>query len=193
VSLETLLAQLTDTAEQEADGLLKSARERALAIDRESEERISRRRSTEGARLEDEQRRAVARETAAAEQEHLRSVLQERVQVLDRILERAKTRLGSMSAPQYAAAIPKLVASSLEYLEGLPVIVQCRPDAEPLVRQLCGDFPEVQVQPDCTAPAGIRAESADGRVLVDNTLPALLSRRRDELSVMLAARLEAAP
>jgi vacuolar-type H+-ATPase subunit E/Vma4 len=193
VSLETLLAQLTDTAEQEADGLLKSARERALVIDRESEERISRRRSTEGARLEDEQRRAVARETAAAEQEHLRSVLQERVQVLDRILERAKTRLGSMSAPQYAAAIPKLVGSSLEYLEGLPVIVQCRPDAEPLVRQLCGDFPEVQVQPDSTAPAGIRAESADGRVLVDNTLPALLTRRRDELSVMLAARLEEAP
>ena len=193
MSLQALLAHLTDTAEQEADALLQAARERARAIDRESEERISRRRNTELARLDEEQRRAVARETAAAEQEHLRSVLQERAQVLDRILERAVTRLGSMSAPQYAAAIPKLVASSLEYLEGLPVIVQCRPDAEPLVRQLCGDFPEVQVQPDCTALAGIRAESADRAILVDNTLPALLWQRRDELSVILAARLEEGP
>jgi vacuolar-type H+-ATPase subunit E/Vma4 len=192
VSLDMLLAHLTQTAEQEVEVLLNAARERALAIDRESAERIARRRETELARLADEKRRAVARETAAAEQDHLRTVLQERARVLEQVMEQAATRLGIMSAPKYAAAVPKLLASSLKYLEGLPAVVQCRPDAAPLVRELCRTLPEVRVQPDDAVPAGIRAESADGGILVDNTLPALLSLWRDELSVSLAARLEEA-
>ena len=192
MSLDTLLAHLTQTAEQEAEALLNAARERARAIDRENAERIARRRETELARVAEEKRRTVARETAAAEQDHLRTVLQERAQVLDQIMEQAATRLGGMSAAQYAPTLPKLVASSLKYLEGLPAIVQCRPDAAPLVQELCRTLPEVRVQPDEAAPAGIRAESADGVILVDNTLPALLLQRRAELSVGLAARLEEA-
>lgn len=193
MSLDRLLALLAGTAEAEAEALLAAARGRAAELDRDSEARVRRRRETELARLAETRRRAVARDTAAAEHEHRNTLLQERARILERVFGQAASRLATMGVARYQTGLEQLVASTLTYLEGMPVVLQCRPDAEPAIRDLCSSVPEVRVQGSGDAAAGIRAASADGAIVVDNTLPALMTRGRAELSVALAARLEEAP
>ena len=192
MSLDRLLALLTGTAEAEAEALLAAARGRAAEIDRDSEARVRRRRETELARMAETRRRAVARDTAAAEHEHRNTLLLERARILERVFEQAASRLVTMGVARYQAGLDHLVDSTLRYLEGMPAVLECRPDVEPLVRNRCHDVPAIRIQGSAAAAAGIRAASADGAIVVDNTLPALMTRRREELSVALAARLEEA-
>jgi vacuolar-type H+-ATPase subunit E/Vma4 len=54
----------------------------------------------------------------------------------------------------------------------------------------CDGAPDLQVEEAADADAGLLGETLDGRLVVDNRLSALLARRRAELSVAVARRLE---
>ena len=74
------------------------------------------------------------------------------------------------------------------YLERGPAVLQSPPDAAPAAAAAIQDLPDLRVEP-ADVPAGVTGRSADGRVVVDNTLAAILARRRADLSIGLGARI----
>lgn len=190
MSLDALIAELTRTAEAEAARIRADAAGRADAIRRTGEAEIERRRAAEGARLEELERRAVARETAAAARANRLAVLQARGGVLAEVFARAEATLAAAEATRYRDGIPALVGATVPYLEGVPSVLRCRPDVIAAVRAACDGAVATEVVAAADAEAGLLGESRDGTLVVDNRLRALLARRRDELSVALARRLE---
>jgi vacuolar-type H+-ATPase subunit E/Vma4 len=190
VSLEVLIAELTRAAEQEAGRIRTSAVERASLIERTAQERARQRRDTELARLDSAQRLAVARDTAEAVRANRQALLQARSRLLEQVFARAAATLADMEAPGYRQGIPFLVQATLRYLEGTPSELHCRSDIASEVEAHCRNSTQVRVLPSADATAGLLGQSRDGRIVVDNTLPALLARRRSELAVEVARRLE---
>jgi vacuolar-type H+-ATPase subunit E/Vma4 len=191
VSIDALLEQLERDAQAEAVKLVSAAQKRAQEILSRADAETQRRRTEALGRLEEAGRRAVAGETASAVRRFRELRLRERAEVLDRIFSEAERGLRTSSADRYQRLLPGLMRATLRFLEGTPAVVHCRPEIAAQVEQLRAEHTDVTVRPSVEAAAGILGESADGAVAVDNTLPALLWRRRAELAIAVAARLEA--
>lgn len=191
MSIDALLELLERDAHVEAEKLVSAAQERAQEILTRADAETQRRRAAELDRLEEAGRRAVACATAAAARRFRESRLQERARVLEQIFAEADQELRTASADRYQLLVPGLMRATLQFLEGTPAVVCCRPEIAAQVEQLRAERTDVTVRPSGEAAAGILGESADGTVVVDNTLPALLRRQGAELAVAVAARLEA--
>ena len=190
MSIDALLASLERDAEAEALKLVSAARQQAQEILSLADADSGRRRAEALARLEGEGRRAVACQTAAAARQYREARLRERGRVLERIFTEAERELRTASADRYQRHLASLLRATLQFLEGAPAVVECRPEITAQVVQLCAERADVTVRSSADATAGIRGVSADGSVVVDNTLPALLRRQEAELAVAVLARLE---
>lgn len=192
MSIDALLSQVGRQADAEVNALLAAAEARARAIMAAADTQVASRRERELARLAAERRHAMACATAAAERGHREAWLRERDRVLDWVFAEAEQALAVAPLDRYERSLGTAVDDTLRYLERLPSVLRCRPEAAPLVERLVAERAEVTVEPRAEAGAGILGEAADGSVVVDNTLTAWLAGRRPELAAALAARLEAA-
>ncbi len=192
MTVDALLELLERDAEAEAAKLLSVAEHRAEDIRSRADAEARSRREEALKLLEEGGRRAVACETAAAARRFRESRLQERAQVLERIFAEAEQELRSASPERYGWLLPELLRETLRFLEGTPSVIHCRPEVAPLLEQMHSDPGALTVSSSAEAAAGILGETADGAVVVDNTLPALLRRRQAELAVAVTLRLESA-
>jgi vacuolar-type H+-ATPase subunit E/Vma4 len=190
-SLDALLYALERDAAAEAAQLISRAEQQAQGIRTRAEAERDRRRGEAVGRIEALGRREVARAAAAANRRFLESRLRERARVVDRIFAQAAGELGAAGPERYAALLPGLIRETLRFLAEAPAVVICRPEIAAVVEQQRPGESEVTVRASADAAAGILGQSADGRVVVDDTLPALLRRRQAELAIALAVRLEA--
>lgn len=190
MSIDALLELLQRGAETEARELVSAAERQAEAIHARAEAEAQRRRAEARERLEQQGRQVVACEIAAWTRRQRGVLLAERARVLEGILVAAEAALGQAGPARYQRMLPALFRETLQFLEGVPAVVTCRPEIEAQLESLAADYPRVSIRPSADAAPGILAEAVDGTVSVDNTLPALLRRRRAELAVALAARLE---
>lgn len=190
-SLDALLEALERDAAAEAAQLISRAGQRAGEIRSRAVAEQDRRRAEAMGRIEAEGRREVARAAAAATRRFLESRLRERARVVDRIFAEAALELGAAGPDRYRALLPGMIGETLRFLAGAPAMVTCRPEIAAEVEAALPGESGVTVHPSSDAAAGILGQSAEGRVVVDDTLPALLRRRQAELAIALAVRLEA--
>lgn len=189
MGIDALLLHLEQDAGREIARLRGVAEEGAAAIAARAEADAARRRALHLERVTSELRTAGERQVAGARARAREQLLQVRTAVLDRVFDRALALLGSMVASGYAPIIGRLARDAAHYLEDEPAVLQCPPDAAAALADAVPDLPNLTVQA-ADVPAGVTGRSADGRVVVDNSLPALLSRNRAELAIRLAARIE---
>jgi len=189
MSIDALLLHLEEDAQGEAARLQGAAEARAAEIVARAEADVARRRTLHLERIASERRSAGQRQVAAARAEAREQFLRARAAVLDRIFDRASAQLEATAAARYAASVIHLARDAARYLEGAPARLRCPPDAAQALDDAVRDLPEITVEP-AAVPAGVTGVSADGRVLVDNSLAALLARRRADLAIVLAARIE---
>jgi vacuolar-type H+-ATPase subunit E/Vma4 len=192
VTIDALLSLVGRQADAEVSALLAAAEARAHAILAAAEAQVATRRERELARLAGERRHAMACATAAAERGHREAWLRERDRVLDRVFAEAEQALAVARLERYEQSLGPAVDDTLRYLERLPSVLRCRPEAAPVVERLVAGRADVTVEASAEATAGVLGEAADGSVIVDNTLTAWLARRRPELAASLAARLDEA-
>ena len=190
-NLDALLESLEHDAQGEADRLIAAAEQRARTIQAHAVAERDRRRAEVMVRVEAEGRRAVACATAAAARRFRALRLRERAVVLERIFTEAGEELRLAGAERYRRLLPRLMRDTTRYLEGTSAVVICRPEIGPLLEAKGPGEPALTVETGTEAAAGLLGRSADGLVVVDNTLPALLRRRQAELTIALAVRLEA--
>ena len=189
-SLDALLESLEHDAHGEAARLIAAAEQRARTIQARAAAERERRRAEVMVRVEADGRRAVACATAAAARRFSELRLRERAVVLERIFAEAAAELRIALAERYRQLLPRLLRDTTRYLEGTPAVVICRPEIGPLIDAARPGEPVLTVETSIDAAAGLLGRSADGLVVVDNTLPALLRRRQAELTIALAVRLE---
>lgn len=192
MSIDALLSLLGRQADAEVNAVLAAAEAKARAILAAADAQVALRREQDAARVTDASRHAIARATTAAARRHRETWLRERERVIDRVLAEASRVLATASLERYQAILDAAVDETLRYLEGVPAVLRCRPDAASRVEGRVAGRAGVTVSPDAGARAGVAGEAADGSVVVDNTLTAWLTRRRPELAAALAARLEEA-
>jgi len=190
MSIDALLLHLEEDARREAARLTADADARAADVVARAEADVARRRALYLERVAAERRSAGQRQVAAARAEARERFLRARATVLDRVFDRAVAMLEATAGARYAGRVEHLALDAARYLEGEPAQLRCPPDAAPAVRRAVRGLVDLSVAPE-TMAAGVTGASMDGRVLVDNTLPALLSRRRADLAIALAARIEA--
>ncbi|HMU62251.1 MAG TPA: V-type ATP synthase subunit E family protein, partial [Gemmatimonadales bacterium] len=135
------------------------------------------------------QRTAGERQVATARAEARARFLAVRADVLDQVFELGTARLKALPITQYAAGAGPLALEAVRYLEGNRAVLLSPADAVSATAAAVLGVPDVVVE-SADVAAGVTGRSADGRVTVDNTLVAILARRRADLAIDLCARIE---
>lgn len=147
---------------------VRAAERRAQAL-RECEARV---------RVEHEGALAEARRAAQAR------LLDARWGLVDRVLTAALAELPALA--ERAASDAVLVERTkevLSYLGDAPAVLHAAPALATRVQHVLAGRDAVRVETDPGALTGLRAVSADGRVVVDDTLEARLRRMRAALAI----------
>jgi len=189
VSIDALLLHLEEDAAREAARLRDDAEHRAAEMVARAEAEAGRRRALHLERTAEERRRAGERQIATARAEARERFLAVRAGVLDRVFEQGMARLQAMPVTQYAAGAGALALEAVRYLERGPAVLLSPADAVSATAAAVLGVPDVVVESSDVA-AGVTGHSADGRVTVDNTLVAILARRRADLAIDLCERIE---
>jgi V/A-type H+-transporting ATPase subunit E len=189
MSIDALLLHLEEDARREAARLRQEATERAEEIVARAEADAARKRALHLERVAGQRRSAGERQVAAARAEARERFLQARMAVLDRVFDAASASLGRMEVARYTGSVAQLAQDAARYLERGPAVLQSPPDAAEAAAAAVRDLPDLRVEP-ADVPAGVTGRSLDGRVVVDNTLAAILARRRADLAIGLGARIE---
>jgi vacuolar-type H+-ATPase subunit E/Vma4 len=189
MSIDALLLHLEEDATREAARLRSAAEAAAADLVARAEADAARRRALHLERTGAERRSAGERQVAAARSRAREQFLRVRAGVLDRAFDRASALLRAMAVARYQSSIGRLGRDAAQYLEGDAAVLRCPADAAAALTDAVRDVPGLTIEP-AEVPAGVTARTADGRVEVDNSLPALLARRRAEFGIGLAARIE---
>lgn len=189
MSIDALLLHLEEDAGREAARLRQEAETHGADLVARAEADAARQRALHLDRVAAQRRTEHERQLAAARVQAREQFLGVRSDVLDGVFAGASSLLARMPIDRYAGSVGTLAADAARYLEGSPAALQCPPDAAAVVTTAVQGLPTLTVA-SADVPAGVTGRSADGRVVVDNTLVAILARRRADLAIGLAARIE---
>lgn len=186
MGLDDLLAALAREARLEARAALKQAHAERKEILSASRERIA---ALQHRRLE-RQKSAFAEEArgriAGVQRETRAALLAAQDGLVDRVLSRVEERLGEAAViERLQATLPSRLPRLLRYGEGRKLLVRCSPGLAKAMREMRGLPSGVDVREDPEVTAGVRLESADGDLLIDDTLAARLGRRRRVLRMQI--------
>ena len=192
-----LAEEILADARRHGERLLKEARA-------EAEKTLARARAV--AQAETEKTLAKAHERArqrgemvvrAAGQELARRKLQAREEIVREVLAEAERRLAASSGAAYRQTIARLAAAAARELPADEVVLRVGGGGEKLAAAaldaeihdaLAGDGrnTRLRIELEPSAPRGVVAESADGRLRWDNTFAARLRRQHAALRRLLA-------
>jgi vacuolar-type H+-ATPase subunit E/Vma4 len=192
VSLDALLDAIERRARQEVDRVLEEARERAAAIDRESEARLRARRQAALGEREAALRTEIEASLAAARREARSRTMAAREALLDRVFGAVESSLpGAAASETYAAGLPEALEDALACVEPNGATLECAPALVPVVSaaltRVLGHAPEedgIRVLGSPETATGLRILSAGGDRVVDLTLAGRLERRRPQLAIV---------
>jgi vacuolar-type H+-ATPase subunit E/Vma4 len=106
------------------------------------------------------------------------------------ILARAHQMLDEIeTVSAYAAALPAHVEDALSFVEGVPARIRCTRRLAAAVGAVVDRRPGTTIVEDDAVGPGVVVETADGGVIVDNTLRARLTQLEPELASVLAQKL----
>jgi vacuolar-type H+-ATPase subunit E/Vma4 len=189
MSLDALLRHLEDEAERNAARLREEAESRAADIVARAEAEAARARTLHLERVAAEHRTESERRVAAARADARAGLLEVRARVLDRIFDQAAAVLDRLPVARYEDVVGRLATGAARYLEGESAVLRAPADATATVREAVRGESGLTVEP-VVMPAGVTARTKDGRVVVDNTMPAVLARLKPDLAIGLVSRIE---
>lgn len=192
MALQHLLDAIERQVEREADGILEAGRTEAARVAAEASERRSRRRAEWLARAQASARLELETDLLKARRHAEERILEARQRFLGRAFLALEALLDeAVGSDLYGEVLPRHLEESLAYLGEDPAVVRCSPGMAVRLRSLLGERAQLSVEEDPTVPAGFRLISADGRLLVDNTLRSRLASRWPSIAIELMRRVEA--
>lgn len=186
MALSDLVSRLEQEAHSHVQTIQREAEAAMLAIEAAAEQAIA---DASARYLERERagRHVVQqRELGVARREARARELEARHALLNRILERARALVPEMAgSTRYLDALPSHLEEALSFLRGLQPCVRCRAAFAPMLQSIVARHQGAELVIDESVSLGVVAESADGSVIVDNTLAARLARAETRLAMEL--------
>jgi len=191
--LDRLVADLEESAAREMAAHYAAAQARADAIRAESDAAAAARRRRFFAEHQPGMQGQVRRQIARVRHENAEAVLRAREALLERVFAKATELLAAEWAlDAYARGLATHLERVLAYLDDRTATIRCQPAIADAVRSLLQVRPglTVEVEADPTAAPGLVLQTADGRLVIDDTLDARLTRLRPSLASRLIGRLD---
>ncbi len=190
MAIDALVETLRANGRRRAAGVLREARAEVRAIRLRAEREETRRRGEVLARRQGELRAELAGDIARARAEARRDVLEARRALLARVFARAVAALpAAIESSAYVDGLPGRIELAARYVSIADAVLECPPGLAPALRAAAGTTGP-SVEPHLDADAGFRLRSADGHVVVDDTLASRLARLRPTLEIELVERLQ---
>ena len=191
---ERLLAPIERKVEREAGVILEAGREEAARIAAIANERRERRRAECLARMEAAGRLEVETDLLETRRDAQRRILETRQRFLARARQALEASLvDAVKNGAYLEVLPGHLEDALAYFGEEPAVIHCSPGIAQPLRSLVAGRGQLTVIEDPAVLDGFRVVSADGALLVDNTLHARLSSRWPSMAIELLRRAEAMP
>jgi vacuolar-type H+-ATPase subunit E/Vma4 len=192
VPLEQLLDALERDARAEIERVLADSRSEAERIAAAAATERDRRRHAAAQDRERDRRTLTERGLSDARRAARRAVLEAQQVLLERVFAASRARLpAAVDSADFEEAVPARVSAALVALGNEPAAIHC-PEAlvETLKRHVAADRATVVVDPACGS--GFTVATADGSVLVDETLETRLERQHPALARLALDVLEVA-
>jgi len=195
-----IIEEINREAEQKIKYLLDEAQKQAEEIKREAEDRgkakaewILRKAETQA---EIEKQRIVA----SARLESRKKKLEIQEELIKEVFQELRDRLSSLPDDEYIDTIKALLLESLRELEADSVVLRSDEKTLALIKEKSrsikayitrnlGRKVEMELGEPIHTMGGVLVESADGRIRVDNTFEARISRLESELRARIAKAL----
>ncbi len=190
MALQHILEAIAADAESEAEALLAQAEQECAARVAEAQRRATERRQNIVADARIAAGHERARLLHRARLDNTRGLVAAQEDAFQSILRRAREQLGGL---RQRSDYPALLAAWLD--EALTAahdaaVVSMHPDDEILVRDLLAARDrQVRLERTLATGGGVVVASQDGRVVVENTVEARLTRALPDLRSLLAAQL----
>ncbi|HEC81443.1 MAG TPA: hypothetical protein ENI42_03335 [Thermoplasmatales archaeon] len=185
MSLDKLIAQIEEDANQEIDRIIGEAKEEV----RRKLEETGRKAKEEALLLkqhaEKEFENMKRSELSKVRQEVRRRVLERKEDIINECFRKALERFKNLSGKEYIDFVKPLVEKSVKEITGECVIVPSRDEDVRLAKELGVPLAREKVN----AVGGVVVKSKDGRVSVDNTFEGILKRKEKEIRVRLGTML----
>jgi len=186
MALADLIARLEQDAAREVQTIAARADAEVESIHAGTEDAVAATTTRELGRRRAERRLTFERELALANRQAQARELDAHHARVARILARARELVPAfVTSDQYLRALPAHAVEALAYLEGLRPRIRCQAALAPALRAVVAAHEGAELVIDSSTAPGFVAESADGSVVIDNTLAARLSRIENALAVEL--------
>ncbi|MBK9693166.1 MAG: hypothetical protein IPO73_15995 [Gemmatimonadetes bacterium] len=190
MALQDLLAALEREAEQRISAEQAEAAAAAAALTRDAEALRVARRDDALARERSRLETTAARDVALATREAEHAVLTAREALVERVLGLVREGLAREAlSPAEVAALARLAERALDHAGDRPALVRTTSALRQAVADRCAAR-GVPVEVDAALHAGSQVGTADGRVLIDASLPGRLVAREAEARIHIVASLE---
>ncbi len=178
-------------AEKTAESLMTSARNEADRIREDAERRIEERRSAVLGKKDRELRDQARQQVAAARHAAMRSVLVAKAQVVERVLEEARSRLPAAAQSEaYRAGLKGEIEDAVAFIGNHRGEVRCSPPLRSAIEEASQGLPHLSVEAADDVGSGFRLLGDEGSVVVDATLETRLERLASTLAIEIHKRLE---
>lgn len=183
MTIEKIIQKIDAETATEVNEILKDAKKSALEIKREASKELSEKLSQ--IKDQGEKRITIMRNIYLSEARRMtrRSILGAKEELIQKCFDEAKNQLQGLSGDQYRQVLLRLVKNSITLVGDKAVATVTREED----RATLSSYPNITVKPEL-APGlgGLIIESADGKIVVDNTFEAILERQIEEIRTEVA-------
>ncbi|MDR5656411.1 V-type ATP synthase subunit E [Halodesulfurarchaeum sp. HSR-GB] len=178
MSLDTVVADIREEAEDQAEQILADAEAEAESIRAEAETEAAEIHETAEAETENEIARLREQRLSSAKLEAKQQRLEARRDVLGTVRDRVEAAIEDLPEADRRELTEALLADAVSEFD--EAAVYCRPEDESLVEDLLEDYDGFELAGETDCLGGVVLEGSDGRIRVDNTFDSTLETVWDE-------------
>jgi V/A-type H+-transporting ATPase subunit E len=183
MTIDKIIQKIEAETEAEAKEILTNAQNTAKEIKKEASKELAEK--LDHIKDQGEKRVTIMRNIHLSEARRMtrRSILGAKEELIQKSFEEAKNKLRSLTGEQYRQVLMKLVKESLPLVGAKAVAKVTREEDKAILRTV----PNITVKPELASGlGGLIIESADGKIVVDNTFDAILERQIEEIRTEVA-------
>lgn len=183
MTIDNIIKKIESETAEEVNKILQQANKEARELDAEETNNLNH--ELNKLKEEGNKRITIMRNIHLSEARRIarRIILSAKEELIDECFSQAKEQLKSMTGEEYKNVIVQLINESLPLIGESGSVALTREEDKTIL----SSFPKLTVKPNLTPGlGGVILESADGKVVVDNTFDAILERRKENIRTEVA-------
>ena len=183
MTIEKIIQKIEAETNAEVKDIIDEARRTASGLKKDADKELAQK--LKQLKDQGEKRITIMRNIhlSEARRKTRRSVLSAKEELIEKCFNEAKERLRNLSGDKYRSIMTNLVKESLALVGDSAVATLTRAED----KSILSVYPKINVKSELhKGLGGLIMESADGKIVVDNTFDAILERQMEEIRTEVA-------